>query len=115
MLRTRSLLLPPAPAVSLNERLVKWMPSIIAAFCTQTKLQNGGVVESFEWYGKSKPHVIPAKAGIHPANLWRCAFYRLDSRFRGNDVWFDMNPRPNDATTNGDANQIFLDTIPALP
>jgi hypothetical protein len=25
MLRTRSLLLPPAPAVSLNERLVEWM------------------------------------------------------------------------------------------
>ena len=62
-------------------------------------LPRAGVVVSFEWYGKSKPHVIPAKAGIHPANLWRCAVYRLDSRFRGNDVWFDMDPRPNDTTT----------------
>src|SRR5208282_1346180 len=29
--------------------------------------------------------VIPAKAGIHAADLWRYAVYRLDSRFRGND------------------------------
>ena len=29
--------------------------------------------------------VIPAKAGIHSANLWKCAVHGLDSRFRGND------------------------------
>jgi hypothetical protein len=51
--------------------------------------------------------VIPAKAGIHAANLWRCAVYRLDSRpsassgqaFRGNDRCFEMDPTPNDTTT----------------
>ena len=43
--------------------------------------------------------VIPAKAGIHPANLWRCAVHRLDSRFRGNDWYFEVDPTPNDTTT----------------
>jgi len=42
LLRTHSLLLPPAPAVPHNERLVKWMKPIIAVSCTQTKLQNRG-------------------------------------------------------------------------
>ena len=43
--------------------------------------------------------VIPAKAGIHPANLWRCAVYRLDSRFRGNDWCFEMDATPIDTDT----------------
>jgi hypothetical protein len=43
--------------------------------------------------------VIPAKAGIHPANLWQCAVYRLDSRFRGNDWCFELDPTQNDTTT----------------
>jgi hypothetical protein len=29
--------------------------------------------------------VIPAKAGIYSANLWKRAVVGLDSRFRGND------------------------------
>jgi hypothetical protein len=32
-----------------------------------------------------EPAVIPAKAGIHSANLRKCAVEGLDSRFRGND------------------------------
>ena len=43
--------------------------------------------------------VIPAKAGIHAANLWRCAVYRLDSRFRGNDWCFEMDATPIDTDT----------------
>jgi len=43
--------------------------------------------------------VIPAKAGIHSANLRSCAVYKLDSRFRGNDWCFEMDPTPNDTTT----------------
>ena len=29
--------------------------------------------------------LIPAKAGIYSASLWKRAFVGLDSRFRGND------------------------------
>jgi hypothetical protein len=40
------------------------------------------------------PHaaVIPAKAGIHSANLWKFAVVGLDSRFRGNDGWLELSP-----------------------
>jgi hypothetical protein len=37
--------------------------------------------------------VIPAKAGIHFANLRKCAVVALDSRFRGNDWRFDQSRR----------------------
>jgi hypothetical protein len=40
--------------------------------------------------------VIPAKAGIHSANLRKCALYELDSRFRGNDWRFGRDAIPND-------------------
>ena len=43
--------------------------------------------------------VIPAKAGIHSANLRKYAANQLDSRFRGNDRWFLRDAIPNDATT----------------
>ena len=43
--------------------------------------------------------VIPAKAGIHAANLRKCAVDGLDSRFRGNDRRFERHPIPNDTTT----------------
>jgi hypothetical protein len=43
--------------------------------------------------------VIPAKAGIYPANLWKCAVVGLDSRFRGNDRGLERNPIPNDPST----------------
>src|SRR5271157_2638498 len=51
--------------------------------------------------------VIPAKAGIDPANLRRCAMDGLDSRpspssgqaFRGNDRRFVRDDIPNDTTT----------------
>ena len=36
--------------------------------------------------------VIPAKAGIHFARRWNCAAEGLDSRFRGNDFYFDTEP-----------------------
>jgi hypothetical protein len=42
--------------------------------------------------------VIPAKAGIHSANLRKCAVRRLDSRFRGNDRRFVREGIPNDTT-----------------
>jgi hypothetical protein len=52
--------------------------------------------------------VIPAKAGIYPANLRKCAVDGLDSRpsassgqaFRGNDRRFERDGIPNDADTN---------------
>jgi hypothetical protein len=44
----------------------------------------------------SRIAVIPAKAGIHLANLQKCARGGLDSRFRGNDVHPKDNPLPND-------------------
>jgi hypothetical protein len=47
--------------------------------------------------------VIPAKARIYSANLWKCAVVGLDSRFRGNDRGLCGNhrgleriPIPND-------------------
>jgi hypothetical protein len=43
--------------------------------------------------------VIPAKAGIHSANLRKCAIHGLDSRFRGNDRRFEGDLIPNDANT----------------
>ena len=45
--------------------------------------------------------VIPAKAGIHSANLQKCAVHGLDSRFRGNDRRFARDDIPNDTTTQG--------------
>ena len=39
--------------------------------------------------------VIPAKAGIHSANLRKCAVEGLDSRFRGNDLCFEREPMRN--------------------
>jgi hypothetical protein len=43
--------------------------------------------------GALQAAVIPAKAGIYSANLWRFAVDGLDSRFRGNDC------APNDTST----------------
>ncbi len=43
--------------------------------------------------------VIPAKAGIYPPNLWKCAVVGLDSRFRGNDRRIEWIPIPNDTST----------------
>jgi hypothetical protein len=43
--------------------------------------------------------VIPAKAGIHSANLRKCAVHELDSRFRGNDRSFVTDDISNDTTT----------------
>jgi hypothetical protein len=40
--------------------------------------------------------VIPAKAGIYSAILARCAVFRLDSRFRGNDQCFEKDPTLRD-------------------
>jgi len=45
--------------------------------------------------------VIPAEAGIHTASHWKCAADALDSRFRGNDLYFERDPIPNDTTTPG--------------
>ena len=39
--------------------------------------------------------VISAKAGIHSACHRKQAVYKLDSRFRGNDSDFEMDPIPN--------------------
>jgi hypothetical protein len=43
--------------------------------------------------------VIPAKAGIHFANLRKYAVQGLDSRFRGNDRRLVSDDIPNDTTT----------------
>jgi hypothetical protein len=45
--------------------------------------------------------VIPAKAGIHSANLRKGVAEALDSRFRGNDRRFEGDPIPNDTSTPG--------------
>ena len=47
------------------------------------------------------PHgfLIPAKAGIHSANLGNWAPCILDSRLRGNDRWFVREVIPNDPTS----------------
>jgi len=49
--------------------------------------------------GALQAAVIPAKAGIHSANLGKCAVHGLDSRFRGNDRRFVRDDIPNDTTT----------------
>jgi len=49
--------------------------------------------------GALQAAVIPAKAGIHSANLGKCAVHGLDSRFRGNDRGFVRDEIPNDTTT----------------
>jgi hypothetical protein len=46
------------------------------------------------------PHVIPANAGIHSANLGKRAAYGLDSRFHGNDRRFVKDAIPIDTTTS---------------
>ena len=56
------------------------------------------VVASFGQYPRPSRHVIPAKAGIHSATLREFAAYKLDSRFRGNDVSVVGNEGSNDAT-----------------
>ena len=43
--------------------------------------------------------VIPAKAGIHSANLRKCVVDELDSRFRGNDRFFERDRIPNGIKT----------------
>jgi hypothetical protein len=43
--------------------------------------------------------VIPAKAGIYSANLWKCAVVGLDSRSRGNDRRLEWIPIPDDTGT----------------
>jgi hypothetical protein len=43
--------------------------------------------------------VIPAKAGIYSASPWKCGVDGLDSRFCGNDHFFERDPIPNDTTT----------------
>ena len=40
--------------------------------------------------------VIPTKAGIYSAILAKGTVYGLDSRFRGNDQCFEMDPTPKD-------------------
>jgi hypothetical protein len=42
--------------------------------------------------------VIPAKAGIYPANLWKYAVVGMDSCFRGNDRRIEWIPIPNDTS-----------------
>ena len=48
--------------------------------------------------------VIPAKAGINSANIPKSAANGLDSRFRGNDCYFGLDPIPND-TGNANLNR----------
>jgi len=59
--------------------------------------------------------VIPAKAGIYSANLWKCAVVRLDSRFRGNDRQLEWIPIPNDTSTRAVINQISWLEKPEFP
>ena len=44
-------------------------------------------------------HVIPAKAGIHSLNLWKCAAVQMDSRLRGNDGTGEHPFLANDTST----------------
>jgi hypothetical protein len=56
---------------------------------------NGVICESWA----AEVAVIPAKAGIHPAKLRGCTVYRFDSRFRGNDWYFETGFKPNGCQT----------------
>ena len=57
------------------------------------------------WSFENRPmSVIPAQAGIHSANILKCAAYGLDSRLRGNDWYFGSDPIPND-TGNANLNR----------
>jgi hypothetical protein len=61
-----------------------------------TQAVGAGVI----WNGiPYEPPVIPAKAGIHWANPWKCADYGLDSRFRGNDDGLERPFLANGTTT----------------
>jgi hypothetical protein len=53
---------------------------------------------AFPRHGRSKSQVIPAKAGVHSANLRKCAAYGLDSRLRGNDLRIERHPIPNNTS-----------------
>ena len=66
--------------------LAKPLLSIIGMRVPGVKTCQLSVVASFGQHLRPSPHVIPAKAGIHSASLPEFAAYRLDSRFRGNDV-----------------------------
>jgi hypothetical protein len=75
----------------------------MAGECTDVTLSSaidpvgaGVICETWAWQAA----VIPAKAGIHSANLRKCAVDGLDSRFRGNDQRFERDPIPNDTTTD---------------
>ena len=67
----------------------------------------GGLVASFRKYLRPSLYVIPAKlvlresggAGIYSASLPEFAAYKLESRFRGNDVSLVRNEGSDDATT----------------
>jgi hypothetical protein len=52
--------------------------------------------------------VIPAKAGIHSANLLKSAICALNSRFRGNDWCSGGPPVPNDTTRANGVTFSFL-------
>ena len=57
------------------------------------------------WSFENRPMpVIPAKAGIHPADILKSAAYGLDSRFRGNNRYFGLDTIPND-TGNANLNR----------
>jgi hypothetical protein len=57
---------------------------------------SGGVVRNGIPY---ETPVIPAKAGIHTASLWKGGVNRLDSRFRGNDCDLQRLRPANDTIT----------------
>jgi hypothetical protein len=61
-----------------------------------TACLGGGVI----WDGITfETPVIPAKAGIHSANLRKCAVEGLGSRFRGNDCGLQRPCLANDTST----------------
>jgi hypothetical protein len=47
--------------------------------------------------GPAQAAAIPAKAGIHSANLHECSDFGMDSRFRGNDCGLERDSIPNGA------------------
>jgi hypothetical protein len=70
-------------------------------FLFVSRLFVDSVMASFDPAFPHHSEVIPAKAGIQPLSGPFLEACRVDSRFRGNDVWAGHTYRPNDATTVG--------------
>ena len=88
------------PAIRFIPRCIQTDTHHIMSFLMGSKSWRAGWWSHCE-KGVLQAVVIPAKAGIHSANPWKCASLGLDSRFRGNDQWLGWIPISNGTSTAG--------------